>query len=240
MELGAATWTEVREAEPTTALVPVGSTEQHGPHAPLETDTTTARAVAAAADEQTDTASVVTPAVPVGVSAEHRSFEGTLWVSPDTFRNYVREIVTSLADHGVDRAVFVNGHGGNVEALAEVARDCSRDGVAYTTLFTWFDAADAPEMGHAGPVETALLRHVAPESVRESRVAEAANDAADGWGEWVHGVNLAHDTGEFAPNGVVGDPRAGDAARGASLLDEAADKLCGVIDAMRDREWHAD
>ncbi|MFB6194491.1 MAG: creatininase family protein [Halobaculum sp.] len=240
MELAAATWTDVRDAEPTVALVPVGSTEQHGPHAPLGTDTETARAVAAAADDRLEVASVVTPAVPVGVSAEHRAFDGTLWVDPDAFRAYVREIVTSLAASGIDRVVFVNGHGGNVEALAELARDCSRTGVAYTTLFTWFDAVDATDMGHAGPVETALLRHVAPETVRESRVENAAAEAADGWGEWVHGVNLAHDTDEFAPNGVVGDPRDGDADRGATLLDEAAEKLVDVVEAMLDREWSPD
>ncbi len=90
-------------------------------------------------------------------------------------------------------------------------------------------------MGHAGPLETALLRHVAPELVREDQIAAAADGAADGWGEWVRGVNLAHDSHEFTDNGVVGDPREGDAARGEELLGIATDALCAVVRAVADR-----
>ncbi|ERH12133.1 MAG: Creatinine amidohydrolase [halophilic archaeon J07HB67] len=129
VKLSEATWTELGETTAEVALVPVGSTEQHGPHAPLGTDTIAAEAVAEAADDRLDEpTTVVAPPVHVGVSAEHRAFDGTLWVSPETFRAYVRESVESLFTHGVDRAVLVNGHGGNVEALAEVARRLSREG----------------------------------------------------------------------------------------------------------------
>ncbi|MEZ3116876.1 creatininase family protein [Halobaculum sp. MBLA0147] len=268
MNLSEATWTEFEAAAPDVALVPVGSTEQHGPHAPLGTDTLNAVAVAEAADERlggevdddvpegtavdgrpdenaADDSSdeppsvVVAPPIHVGVSEEHRAFPGTLWVSPDTFRSYVRETAESLATHGVDRVVFVNGHGGNVEALAEVARELSRSETGpYAVAFTWFEAVGdhGSDMGHAGPLETALLRHTTPESIREDRVAAAAADAADRWGEWVRGVNLTHDSDAFTENGVVGDPTAGDAERGAELLDLAAASLCEVVRAVAERE----
>ncbi|ERH12123.1 MAG: uncharacterized protein, putative amidase, partial [halophilic archaeon J07HB67] len=193
MKLSEATWTEVRETDPEVALVPVGSTEQHGPHAPLGTDTIAAEAVAEAADDRLDEpTTVVAPPVHVGVSAEHRAFDGTLWVSPETFRAFVRETVKSLFTHGVDRAVLVNGHGGNVEALAEVARRLSREGAGATSesggddgrdphavAFTWFEAVGGhtSDMGHAGPLETAMLRHVAPGLVREGEIEAAAADA---------------------------------------------------------------
>ncbi|MEZ3142889.1 creatininase family protein [Halobaculum sp. MBLA0143] len=248
MNLSEATWTDVRETTPEIALVPVGSTEQHGPHAPLGTDATAAAAVAEAADDrldETDPTAVVAPPVHVGVSEEHRAFDGTLWVSPETFRAYVRETVESLASHGVSRTVLVNGHGGNVEALAETARRLSRSETGpYTVAFTWFEAVGehASDMGHAGPLETALLRHVAPGLVREDRVETAAADAADGWGEWVRGVNLAHDSHEFTDNGVVGDPREGDADRGGELLSTASEALVDVVRAVceRDRSESAD
>ncbi|PSQ05188.1 creatininase [Halobacteriales archaeon QS_6_71_20] len=263
MKLSEATWTEVRDADLDAALLPVGSTEQHGPHAPLGTDALTAAAVADAAadrwsgadgggetvdedgtsDENGDEARgdlLVAPPVHVGVAEEHRAFDGTLWVSPDTFRAYVRETVESLAHHGLDRVVLVNGHGGNVEALAETARRVSRDGdtAAYAVAFTWFEAVGdrADEMGHGGPLETAMLRHVAPERVREDRVAEARDGGSDRWGEWVRGVNLAHDADEFAGNGTVGDPTAGDAALGAELLERASDALVEVASAVATRE----
>jgi creatinine amidohydrolase len=267
VKLSETTWTEVRDADPEVALVPVGSTEQHGPHAPLGTDALAAETVATAADErlgaersdderaderpseESAPTTVVAPPIHVGVSEEHRAFDGTLWVSPDTFRAYVRETVESLFSHGVDRAVLVNGHGGNVEALAEVARRLSRretgatsdpagdDHGPHAVAFTWFEAVGdhTGDMGHAGPLETAMLRHVAPELVREDRIEAAADGAADGWGEWVRGVNLAHDSHEFTDNGVVGDPREGDADRGAELSELATDALCAVVRAVADR-----
>jgi creatinine amidohydrolase len=246
MDLADATWTDVRDADVDVAFVPVGSTEQHGPHAPLGTDTLDAVAVAeagAAAYEASADATgevAVAPPIPVGVAEEHRAFDGTMWVSPDTFRAYVREAAESLTHHGIDRVVFVNGHGGNVEALAEVARRFSRDPAhdGYAVAFTWFDAVGehASDMGHAGPLETALLRATHPELVREDRVAAASEGAADRWGEWVSGVNLAHDSDAFSENGVVGDPTAGDAERGAELLTLASDALAELATAVVERE----
>jgi creatinine amidohydrolase len=261
MHLADATWTDVRDADIDVAFVPVGSTEQHGPHAPLGTDTLDAVAVAeagaaayetGAAADTSDTADAddrsetgrsvvaVTPPIPIGVAEEHRAFDGTMWVSPDAFRAYVREAAASLPHHGIDRVVFVNGHGGNVEALAEVARRFSRDSDhdGYAVAFTWFDAVGehASDMGHAGPLETALLRATNPGRVREDRIDEAAAGAADRWGEWVSGVNLAHDSDEFTENGVVGDPTAGDAERGEVLLDLASDALAELATAVVDRE----
>ncbi|GAB7009869.1 creatininase family protein [Halorubrum trueperi] len=251
MRLADATWTDVRDADVDVAFVPVGSTEQHGPHAPLGTDTLDAVAVAEAgatayepAAAGGDTAAsgdvAVAPPIPVGVAEEHRAFDGTMWVSPDVFRAYVREAAESLPAHGIDRIVFVNGHGGNVEALAEVARRFSRDDAhdGYAVAFTWFEAVGghADDMGHAGPLETALLRATNPGLVREDRVAAAAEGSADRWGEWVSGVNLAHDSDEFTDNGVVGDPTAGDAARGDELLALASGALVDLASAVVERE----
>ena len=245
MRLADATWTDVRDADVDVAVIPVGSTEQHGPHAPLGTDTLAAVAVAEAAVERYtaefgDGAAVVTPPIPVGVAEEHRGFDGTMWVSPDTFRAYVREAAASLTGHGIDRLVFANGHGGNVEALAEVARRFSRDPThdGYGVAFTWFNAVGehTTEMGHAGPLETALMRATHPELVREDRIEDAREGGADRWGEWVAGVNLAHDSDAFTENGVVGDPTAGDADRGRELLALASDALAELLAAVVARE----
>jgi creatinine amidohydrolase len=146
--------------------------------------------------------------------------------------------VESLAHHGIDRVVVVNGHGGNTDALREVTAAVSRAGDAYAVPFTWFEAVGehAGRMGHGGPLETALLRHTFPDLVREGRIAEARERAADRWGEWVSGVNLAHDSVEFTENGVVGDPGAGDAELGAELLELAVEALCELLEAVSERE----
>ncbi|CCQ35505.1 creatininase domain protein [Natronomonas moolapensis 8.8.11] len=244
MRLAESTWTDARDADTDLALLPVGSTEQHGPHAPLGVDSTTAAAIAdAGADRYADSTGerpVVAPTIPVGIAEEHRGFEGTLWVSPDTFRSYVRETLESLAASGFDRIVVVNGHGGNTDAIRELCARASRSGDAYAVGYTWFDAVDFDAFGHAGPAETAVIRHLDPGSVREGRLDAAAAGAAEGWGEWIAGTNLAHDSDSFTDNGVVGDPRDGDADLGAELLAAAADRLAELLAAVATRELDAD
>ncbi|RQG93134.1 creatininase family protein [Natrarchaeobius halalkaliphilus] len=238
MDLTEATWTDVQELETDLAVLPVGSTEQHGPHAPLGTDVLTARAVADAGVDRFDRAVVRAPAIPVGIAAEHRQFSGTMWVSPETFRSYVRESIESLAHHGFDRVVIVNGHGGNVDALREVGTTLSRDGDAYAVPFTWFEAVGthSSRMGHGGPLETALLRHCEPDLVREDRIEAARDGAADGWGEWVSRANLAYDSAEFTENGVVGDPGDGTASLGDELLERAGKALARLLEAVAERD----
>jgi creatinine amidohydrolase len=239
MQLTEATWTDADELDTHLALLPVGSTEQHGPHAPLGTDHLTASVVAASAAEtyeKHEREIVVAPAVPVGIAEEHRQFSGTLWVSPDSFRSYVRDVLTSLVSHGWNRIVLVNGHGGNVGALREICADVTRHEEAYTVPFTWFDAIGATGMGHGGPVETALLRAIAPGLVRDERIEEARAGASDGWGEWVAGTNLAFDSMEFTDSGAVGDPSEGTAERGEELLEQATAALVTLLEAIDERD----
>lgn len=239
MRLAEASWTDVRDAEVDVAVLPVGSTEQHGPHAPLGLDFLTAEAIAEEGTEryveEYGGEAVVGPTIPVGIAEEHRDFAGTLWVREETFRRYVREIVESLAHHGFERVVVVNGHGGNVDALRECCARISRDGTAYAVAYTWFDAVESVELGHGGAAETSLIRHLHPELIDEDRTDRAAKGAAESWGEWLHGTNLAHDSSEFTDSGVVGDPRDGDAALGRELLEEAATALAELLEAVADR-----
>ncbi|SFR65390.1 creatininase family protein [Halogeometricum limi] len=238
MHLATETWTDLDAVETDVALLPVGSTEQHGPHAPLGTDTLNAEAVAEAAAEKYADPVVVAPAIPVGVAEEHRRFTGTLWTAEDTFRAYVRDVVASLASHGWDHVVVVNGHGGNIAALGEVTARITRRDEAFAVPFTWFDEVGehSSDMGHGGPLETSLLRHANPETVHEDRLDDAAENGSDRWGDWQGRVNLAVDSHEFTENGVVGDPRDGSAERGEELMERATDALVELLDVIRERE----
>lgn len=234
MDLPDATWTDADATGAEISLLPIGSTEQHGPHAPLATDTLIAGIVADAAADAFDEAVIVAPPFPYGISEEHRAFSGTLWLSPDTFRAAVREVCVSLFDNGWRTVVFVNGHGGNTQALHEVAADVSRHEEGYAVSFTWFEAVGdhAADMGHGGRLETAMLRAHYPDRVREDRVAAAAEGGSDRWGEWKGGVNLAHDVDEFTDNGVIGDPSAGDASLGEELTRRSTENLVALLRAV--------
>ncbi len=238
MHLTETTWTDVEAADTDLAVIPVGSTEQHGPHAPLGTDVLTAEAITDYALDRIDREVIRAPAIPIGIAEEHRHFAGTMWVSPDTFRDYIRESVASLAHHGFTRVVLVNGHGGNVDALKEVAATITRHDDAYAVPFTWFEAVGehTSEMGHGGPLETALLLECAPDLLHTDRFEAAREGGSSTWGEWVSDANLAVDTVEFSENGVVGDPTAGDAELGAELLERASDSLVRLLEAVATRD----
>lgn len=237
MDLPDATWTDADATGAEIVLLPVGSTEQHGPHAPLATDTLIASTVADVAAESFDGEVIVAPPFPYGISEEHRAFPGTVWLSPDTFRAAVRDVCRSLIHHGWQRIVFVNGHGGNIAALEEVAADVSRHEEGYVVSFTWFEAVGehSSDMGHGGRLETAVLRARYPDLVREDCVASAAAEGSDRWGEWQSGVNLAHTVDEFTENGVIGDPSAGDATLGEELVRLSSENLVELLEVVASR-----
>lgn len=228
LKIGDSAWTDVRNSPPDVVLLPTGSTEQHGPHAPLSTDTLVAQEVAHDAAEETDAAVAVLPTVPVGVSEEHRQFDGTLYVSPSTFRSYVADTLRSAP---ADSAVVVNGHGGNVDALQELCARLTRDEETFATHWTWWKSVDLgdAEMGHAGRVETSVLLHLAPELVDEPV------DGADSWGEYVEGAPTAYDSDEFTENGVVGDATEASAEEGERLYEGAVASLVRLSEAVAER-----
>ncbi len=144
-----------------TLLVPVGSTEQHGPHLPLDTDTRIATAVARAMAATNPDTFLVAPAIPYGASGEHQDFPGTVSIGTTALTAVLVEYGRS-ACHWADRVVFVNGHGGNLDALrAAVAllRSEGRD-------TAWCSCSVAGSDAHAGHTETSVLLHLSPHLVR--------------------------------------------------------------------------
>jgi mycofactocin system creatininase family protein len=151
--LADATWPEVEArvgAASTTLLVPLGATEQHGPHLPIGTDATIAVALAERAAAGVP-GTIVAPALPYGSSGEHQDFAGTLSIGAACTELVLIELARSAAET-FDRVVFVNAHGGNVSPLTAAVRrlrEESRDVRAWSPRF----GGDA----HAGRTETSLM-----------------------------------------------------------------------------------
>jgi creatinine amidohydrolase len=234
------TWPELGDyfADESLALVPLGSTEQHGPHLPLATDHLIAAAYASEAAERTGF--LRTPTINVGVSPHHRQFHGTMWVDAPTFRDYVESFTRNLAYHGIDRVIYVNAHGGNVEHLREVGRRLRDDGVLYAIEWMWNDSI--PELvddlfeqngPHGGPKETAMIQHLRPELVREDRLEDARDggvpdvEAAD---TIRHGARTFYDAADNTGNGVLGDQTDATAEKGERMFEAAVDQLCRLCE----------
>ncbi len=210
-----------------TAVVPLGSTEQHGPHLPLDTDTVIGDALAERLCAAVGDA-VACPTIPLGCASEHLAFPGTLSVEPATLAAVVRDAIRALGRHGVTRVFVFSAHGGNVAALRamlpELRAECAPvrvdacvdlDGVT-AALHAEAAAAGitAGEAGHhAGEVETSMLLALAPARVRSAELASGlVADTADPQALFYPDLR-AH-----APDGVVGDPRRADTARGLRYL----------------------
>ncbi|MGQ4556210.1 creatininase family protein [Halobellus sp. GM3] len=235
------TWPDLGEyvAEESVAVVPLGSTEQHGPHLPLATDHLIAEGLAREAAERTGF--LCTPTVNVGVSPHHRQFHGTMWVDAPQFRDYVESLTRNLAYHGIDRVVYVNAHGGNVAHLREVGRRLRDDGTLYAIEWMWdesipelVDEAFEHNGPHGGPKETAMIQHLAPELVREDRLEAARDGGVRDIGEADHldkyGARPFYDAVENSENGVFGDQTDATPEIGERLFEAAATQLVRLLE----------
>lgn len=206
---------------PVVLAVPLGSTEQHGPHLPLGTDTL----VAVALCERLAAAVpgvVVAPALAYGSAGEHAGFAGTVSIGRDATELVVVELVRSAVPAWADAVVLVNGHGGNREPVQRAA--ATLGGEQRPTL-AWWPPPGPGHDAHAGRTETSVLLALHPSLVRVER-AVAGNVAP-----LATLLPLLRRSGVAAvsPNGVLGDPAGATAEEGHRILDAwAADLLARV------------
>jgi mycofactocin system creatininase family protein len=211
-------------------IVPVGSTEQHGPHLPLDTDTRIATAVARAVAGRLATKDesnwLVAPAIGYGASGEHEGFGGTVSIGTSALRLLLVEFGRS-ASRWASRLVFVNGHGGNVEALAAAAALLRYEGRDVAWCSCTVEAADA----HAGHTETSVLLHISPSAVRlDERLAGNRTPLAELMPALRSGGMAA-----VSEVGILGDPTTATAEDGARMF---AEMVAGCL--RRVAEWAPD
>jgi creatinine amidohydrolase len=204
--------------------VPLGATEQHGPHLPLSTDTDLARELcrrlAAARDDI-----VVAPPVAYGASGEHQGFPGTLSIGTAALELLIVELVRS-ATESFDHVLLVSSHGGNAEAVRNAERTLlaeSRDVLVFTPRW------DGDP--HAGRPETAMMLATTPDRVRADRLMPGdTRPFTEIWPELRAGGLRA-----VSPTGVIGDPTGASADEGALLLDRIVGNLVESVAVWRSR-----
>jgi mycofactocin system creatininase family protein len=215
--LAAITWPALRAAGALLA-VPVGATEQHGPHLPFSTDTEIAEALVAGLAARRDGV-VAAPALPYGASGEHQAFPGTLSIGRDATELLLVELVRS-ATATFARVLLVCAHGGNAEPVERAVARLRGEG---RDVLAWWP--DWHGDAHAGRVETSLMLALAPGRV-------ALEHAAAGNVEPLPALLPALRAGgvrAVSANGVLGDPAGASAADGERLLAAAVRALDAAV-----------
>ena len=219
MRLGAAAWPDLERTGPLVLIVPLGATEQHGPHLPLETDSLIAVAVAEAVGAARDDVAVA-PALPYGSSGEHAGFPGTLSLGQEALELALVELVRS-ADR-FDAVVLASWHGGNAEPLARAVTRLRAEG---RRVVAWDPRPGAADL-HAGRTETSLVLALAPERVGPARPVGVVEPL-----EVLLPQLRARGVRAVSPNGVLGDATGAGPEEGRAIFARLVDDLAACVDA---------
>ncbi len=223
--LATAAWPAVEAAAAAggVLLVPVGATEQHGPHLPCTTDTDIAVAIAEATAAQVGR-TVVAPALAFGSSGEHAGFAGTLSIGQEATEQVILELGRSAATV-FDRTVLVCAHGGNAAPLRRALARLRMEGHPVEAFWPRW-----PGDLHAGRIETSVMLAIAPGCVDLERAAAGDRRPADELAPLLR----AHGVRAVSANGVLGDPAGAHPNEGRALLAAAVDDLVARLDGPGD------
>lgn len=201
-------------------IFPVGSTEQHGQHLPLNVDTFCAETVAHAVSART--AVPVLPALPFGCALSHtRHWPGTLSLSPETLSRIAVEILDDVVAYGFTRILILSGHVSNAAPLRgalevlrarhpkiQIASKHVGEASAAVKSAYEMDALDP----HGGAAETALMLHLAPHGVKSERIFDDEDRTRD--------LVFSYAVPKTSLEGHTGSPSLANAEMGAELFEQ--------------------
>lgn len=210
-------------------LLPVGSTEQHGPHLPTGVDDFLVTEVCHRAAQLLvpTTPVIVAPTLWCGLADHHVAFGGTFTVGLATYQAILRDLCRSIIAAGFARIVLVNGHYGNVLGLGAIVGELTRElGTPIATTTYFFEGSpetnaileDQASLMHACEAETSMMMVVAPDLVVTERIAEAYGPPFDMAASLKHSLKRVMPFDQLTRSGVAGDARRASAAKGEALL----------------------
>jgi creatinine amidohydrolase len=240
------TWPEMNEAIAAQKLVilPTASTEQHGKHLPLDVDLFLCESVCLEVGRRAADRVLVLPPIAYGLNLHHIDFPGTVHIEPETFMAFGLNITKSVAYHGFEKILIVNGHGSNTPLIDLIARKtvletkslCFATGYSSFLLQAFEPIRESAVMAHADEFETSLYLHLAPDRVRMDLAAKGD----DRMGKYVssdstrnYPVRFNDFWGRWTQTGVHGDATKATAEKGRILFEAAVNGLVELVDELR-------
>lgn len=235
----------------TVAVLPVAAVEQHGPHLPLNVDAALLAGVIDAALPllPEDVPALFLPPQNVGFSIEHSHYPGTLTLSAPTIMALWNELGACVARAGIRKLLLLNGHGGQVSVMDIVARDLRVHHGLMVYSSSWFSLPLPDDVNaqfsalehrfgiHAGQIETSMMLHLAPHTVRMDRASHwrsTSQDRAEQFPILGNGrsAKMGWAIEDYHPSGAVGDAAAASAEKGARVVQAAAHSLAQLLEEL--------
>jgi len=239
------TWPEAQRRfdEVDVALLPVGATEQHGPHLPLDVDAFDALRLAVdVALACSDPKPIVLPLIPYGVSYHHEDFAGTLAVSPQSLAQIVHDVGIGAARNGIKKLVIINGHGGNMPTLHFAAQTINSEAQIFTCVDTGetsdedvYALSQTPNDVHAGEIETSTTLYLRPQLVQMDKAKRSVPRFSNPYLDFTSQLSVGWygRTQKISRSGVMGDPTVATAAKGKQMWDLAVDHLARLVEDLK-------
>lgn len=227
---------EVKAFAPEVVVVPLGSTEPHGPHLPLGTDTFEVTRLARLGVERANARgarALLYPTLPITNNANARRFPFALRVGIRTLMSMLIDIAQQAREDGVNKVVFVNGHGGNPATIDAALREMAgRDDMPFA-CWTWGIAPDdfkdptEHPSDHAGENETSRMLWIRPDLVRTAKLAD--NPFGELKVPLLRNASFVRPWHLYVPASAGGETRAATAAKGEAVVTAAAEGLARLL-----------
>ena len=239
------TWQEMNDSisAQKVVILPTGATEQHDPHLPLDVDSFLCETVCLEVGKRIPEQVLILPVLSYGLNLHHIDFPGTIHIEPEVFISFCLNITKSLAYHGFEKIIIVNGHGSNYVLADIAARKTVLSTQSLCAAVNYFSFAvpefmkirESDTIAHADELETSLYLHLAPERVRKDRMVAGE----DVMGKYVSSDSVAKNPvrfsdywGRWTKTGVHGDPTVATAEKGKILFETAVNELVAFV-----KEW---
>ena len=219
--------------ETRTVILPVGATEEHGPHLPTMTDTIQAIEVARAIAKERHL--FLAPPLHYGVCRSTRGFPGTITVGHDALRGFARDLLKSFADSGFARVLILTGHAGrqHMAALGEACQMAVEERDLRVSLVSLFDlidykAVETAHDGHAGEVETSLMMSIRSDLVKGKPEGHFPKRPR---------FMVMKDVRHLMGNGIMGNPQPASLEKGKQFFQMAVRGVSEALDELESDAW---
>ncbi|MGG3563884.1 creatininase family protein [Neobacillus rhizosphaerae] len=214
-------------------IIPTGAFEVYGQHLPLGSDTLVAVKISEMIAEKVG--GIVGPTMEVGDSSMLDDFPGTITIRPESFKNYLWDILVSLKKWGFKDFLFINNHLGNVPIIDQLSRDLQRDDqmrCAQIDFWRFVQSVDEGIVetkvphGHASEVGTSILLYLYPDYCDMNLVVDEHPTTSNAFPDVIQYIKY----GDLSKSGTIGDATAGTPEKGKKLVDRSVDRIVQFLE----------